>query len=131
MVPSRFSLEKLINYIICAIFFLFAYVQLNDPDPYVWVMVYGLVAILFGVSNFINLPKIMIQLIIVAMVLFALYHVEYFYKWLLSDDKSELFGDMVYAKPYIEGTREFMGLLIAIVAMIYLMKRSNSHSDLT
>lgn len=127
MAQSRFSLEKLINLIICAIFFLFAYVQLNDPDPYVWIMVYGLVAILFAVSNFVNIPKIIIQVIILAMLLFALYHARYFYDWLLSDDKSELFGDMIYNKPYIEGAREFMGLLIAIAALIYLLKRGNSH----
>ena len=123
MTPSLFSLEKLTNFIICAIFLLFAYVQLNDPDPYVWIIVYGLVAVLFAVSNFVRLPKILIQLVILAFVLFAFYHVDHFYDWLLSDNKSELFGDMIYDKPYIEGTREFMGLLIAIGALIYLLKR--------
>lgn len=123
MAPSLFSLEKLTNFIICAIFLLFAYVQLNDPDPYVWIIVYGLVAVLFAVSNFVRLPKILIQLVILAFVLFAFYHVDHFYDWLLSDNKSELFGDMIYDKPYIEGTREFMGLLIAIGALIYLLKR--------
>jgi hypothetical protein len=127
MAQSRFSIEKLINWLICAIFFLFAYVQLNDPDPYVWVMVYGLVAILFAVSNFVNIPKIIIKVFILTLLLFAFYHAEFFYEWLLSDDKSELFGDMIYAKPYVEGTREFMGLLIAIGALIYLLKRANSH----
>ncbi len=129
MARSRFSLEKLINLVICVIFFLFAYVQLNDPDPYVWVMVYGLVAILFVVSNFVRIPKIIFQAVILALVLFAFFHVGYFYDWLLSDDKSELFGDMVYDKPYVEGTREFMGLLIAIAALIYLLKRANSLPD--
>lgn len=123
MAPSLFSLEKLTNFIICAIFLLFAYVQLNDPDPYVWIIVYGLVAVLFAVSNFVRLPKILIQLVILAFVLFAFYHMDHFYDWLLSNNKSELFGDMIYDKPYIEGTREFMGLLIAIGALIYLLKR--------
>ena len=70
-----------------------------------------------------------IQVVILAFVLFAFYHVGNFYDWLLSNDKSELFGDMIYDKPYIEGAREFMGLLIAIGALIYLLKRSgNYHS---
>ncbi len=124
---SRFSLEKIINLFICAIFLLFTYVQLNDPDPYVWVMVYGLVAILFAVSSFFRIPKIIFQAVILALVLFAFFHVGYFYDWLLSDNKSELFGDMIYAKPYVEGTREFMGLLIAIGALIYLLKKSNKN----
>lgn len=127
MAQSLFSVKKLINFIICGIFFLFAYVQLNDPDPYVWIVVYGLVAVLFAVSNFVRIPRMMIQVVILAFALFAFYHVGHFYDWLLSDDKSELFGDMIYDKPYIEGTREFMGLLIAIGALIYLLKRPDKN----
>ena len=127
MARSLFSAKKLINFLICGIFLLFAYVQLNDPDPYVWVIVYGLVAVLFAVSIFVRIPKVMIQVVILAFILFAFYHVGNFYDWLLSNDKSELFGDMIYDKPYIEGAREFMGLLIAIGALIYLLKRSGNH----
>jgi len=127
MAQSLFSVKKLINILICCIFLLFAYVQLNDPDPYVWVIVYGLVAVLFAVSIFVRIPKVMIQVVILAFILFAFYHVGNFYDWLLSNDKSELFGDMIYDKPYIEGAREFMGLLIAIGALIYLLKRSGNH----
>jgi len=127
MAQSLFSVKKLINLLICCIFLLFAYVQLNDPDPYVWVIVYGLVAVLFAVSIFVRIPKVMIQVVILAFILFAFYHVGNFYDWLLSNDKSELFGDMIYDKPYIEGAREFMGLLIAIGALIYLLKRSGNH----
>ena len=123
MDQKRFLIENLIKLIISGIFLLFAYVQLNDPDPYVWILVYGLVATLFAVSIFVRIPKIIVQGVILAFGLFAFYHVGYFYDWLLSNDKLELFGDMIYEKPYIEGTREFMGLLIAIVALIYLMKR--------
>ena len=125
MSQSHFSIGKLINWIICALFLMFAIVQLNDPDPYVWVMIYGLVGLLFAGSNFVSVPKIVIQLVIIALALFALFHANFFYDWLLSNDKSELFGDMIYDKPYIEGTREFMGLLIAVGALIYLLKKSN------
>ena len=125
MAESHFSLSKLINWIVCVVFLLFAFVQLNDPDPYVWVAIYGLIAIFFAVSNFRNIPKIIIQVLIIGLVLFALYHVGYFYEWLLSNDKSELFGDMIYDKPNIEGTREFMGLVIASGALVYLLKKSN------
>jgi len=125
MAESHFSLSKLINWIISVIFLLFAFVQLNDPDPYVWVAIYGLIAILFAISNFRHIPKIIIQVFIIGLVFFALYHVGYFYDWLLSNDKSELFGDMIYDKPYVEGTREFMGLIIAVGALIFLLKKSN------
>ena len=63
-------------------------------------------------------------MIIVALFVFALFHLGYFYDWLMSDDKSEIFGEMVYEKPYIEGTREFLGLFIAMAALLYLYKNS-------
>ena len=49
MAESHFSLGNLINWIVCVVFLLFAFVQLNDPDPYVWVAIYGLIAIFFAV----------------------------------------------------------------------------------
>jgi len=116
--------EKWTNSILFLVFALFAYVQLNDPDPYIWVLVYGTAALLFGLSNFVKVPRIIILLIIVALFVFALFHLGYFYDWLMSDDKSEIFGEMVYEKPYIEGTREFLGLFIAMAALLYLYKNS-------
>ena len=38
------------NLAIAVIFALFAYVQLNDPDPWRWVALYGAVAILYGLA---------------------------------------------------------------------------------
>jgi hypothetical protein len=48
--------------------------------------------------------------------------VNFFLDWLSRDDRSELFGEMVCKKPYIESTREFLGLLIAIGSLLYLLK---------
>ena len=116
-------MKKAINWLLCAIFLLFAYVQFNDPDPYVWVFIYGAVAVLFGISNFIVIPKIVLMALIIALVLFSLFHLGYFIDWLQSDKHSELFGEMVYEKPYMEGTREFMGLIIAIISLFYLYRQ--------
>ena len=117
-------MKKIINWILCVVFLLFAYLQFNDPDPLIWVMVYGTVAVFFAVSNFVTIPKIVFYTVILGLVLFSIMHFDFFTAWLKSDDKSELVGDMVYEKPYIEGTREFMGLLIAIGALIYLFKQN-------
>ncbi len=121
-------MKKIINWILCIVFLLFTYLQFNDPDPLIWVMVYGTVAVFFAVSNFIAIPKIVFYTLILGLILFSIMHFDFFTTWLKSDDKSELVGDMVYEKPYIEGAREFMGLLIAIVALIYLVKQNTSKS---
>ncbi len=121
-------MKKIINWILCIVFLLFTYLQFNDPDPLIWVMVYGTVAVFFAASNFITIPKIVFYTLILGLILFSIMHFDFFTTWLKSDDKSELVGDMVYEKPYIEGAREFMGLLIAIGALIYLVKQNTSKS---
>lgn len=122
-------MKKFINWALCIVFLLFAYLQLNDPDPLVWVLVYAVVAVFFAVSNFIRIPGLVFYSVILAMVLFSLMHFGFFTEWLKSDDKTELVGEMVYEKPYIEGTREFMGLLIAIGALIYLKKQHSKEGE--
>ncbi|MBT3442589.1 MAG: hypothetical protein HN440_02610, partial [Flavobacteriaceae bacterium] len=42
--------------------------------------------------------------------------------YLETENKEEIFGEMVYDKPYLEGTREFIGLLIAAFGIIYQLK---------
>ena len=113
-------MKKAINWLLCVIFLLFAYVQFNDPDPYVWVVIYGVVALLFGMSNFIVIPKMVLAALISGLVIFSIFHLGYFIDWLQSENHSELFGEMVYEKPYIERTREFMGLIIAISSLLFL-----------
>ncbi|MFN5375779.1 MAG: transmembrane 220 family protein, partial [Chitinophagaceae bacterium] len=34
------------NYIFSGVFILFALLQINDPDPYVWIPIYGVVALI-------------------------------------------------------------------------------------
>lgn len=121
-------MKKYINWALFTVFLLFAYLQLNDPDPIIWVVVYGTVALFFALSNFIKIPKIVFYTVIFAMILFSIMHFGFFTDWLQSDNKSELVGDMVYEKPYIEGTREFMGLLIAILALGYLLRQHSKSS---
>ncbi|WKK65659.1 transmembrane 220 family protein [Lutimonas zeaxanthinifaciens] len=118
------KLIKWINWILFFLFASFAYVQLNDPDPYIWVLIYGSVSVLFGLSNFMKVPRWIHQFLIAAFLLYAIFHLGFFYDWLMTDEKSEIFGEMVYKKPYIEGTREFLGLLIAGFSLLFLYKNS-------
>jgi hypothetical protein len=42
---------QLFRYITAFVFILFAYVQFNDPDPFIWIMAYLLVAGQSVISN--------------------------------------------------------------------------------
>jgi hypothetical protein len=115
---------KVINWILFVIFLLFALVQLNDPDPLIWFVTYFIVALFAILSNFIRIPKWYYYLAVAGLVIFALFHANYFMEWIITENKGELFGEMVYEKPYIEGTREFMGLVLALMAIIYLLRKT-------
>lgn len=114
---------KIINVILFIVFILFALVQLNDPDAAIWFSIYGIVAFVCLMANFRRVSKIILWVLIIALVLYSLSYVNFFIEWFKIDHKEELFGKMVYEKPYLEGTREFLGLLIAVSALIYQLKR--------
>jgi hypothetical protein len=103
---------------------LFALVQLNDPDPYVWFAIYILVALALIASIFVSLPMWAIYMAAAGLILYAGFHASYFMEWLSSDNPGELFGEMSEDKYYLEGTREFLGLLIALAAVVYLVAQN-------
>lgn len=116
----RFNVIKIILFIIFA---LFAIVQLNDPDPIHWFTIYGLVALISLIAIFRNIPKLLIYILSFALLVYAGYHFLYFIDYIQMEDKKELFGEMVYEKPYLEGTREFLGLVLAAAALLFQLKK--------
>jgi len=113
--------SKIVNVIIALLFFLFAKLQLNDPDPIVWFSIYAVIGIMFVYSTFRLLPNWILYLTLAGTLGFAIYHLPYFLEWIKTENKSELFGEMQSERYYIEGTREFMGLLIVLLALTYLL----------
>ena len=116
--------RKAISVIFSLLFVWFAIIQLNDPDPYHWFAIYLLVAIIHVVGLFKPLSKKLLWVVIVGLLAYSLYHFAYFMHWLEIDNKSEIFGEMVYDKPYLEGTREFLGLLICALSLLYPLKKT-------
>ena len=114
--------KKIINYILFIIFVLFAFMQLNDPDNALWFSIYLFVALICLVSNFKVIPKPILIITIVGLLGYSLFHFSLFLDYLQIDNKKEIFGEMVYQKPYLEGSREFLGLLIAAIAIFYQLK---------
>lgn len=97
----------------------FAFVQVNDPDPILWILVYGNMAVLCVLAMF----KIFFKKWIVGTgVLYLIYAAFLFpgaWEWLQSPDRSLLVDDLAKMQYlYIEETREFLGLVICIAALI-------------
>lgn len=109
--------KKTINYILFFLFLSFAVVQLNDADGLLWFFIYLIVSGICLLSTFRTIPKSILRILIGALCVYAAFHFSLFIDFLQTDQKEEFFGEMVYDKPYLEGSREFLGLIIAIIAV--------------
>lgn len=115
--------KKNINFILGILFIIFAFLQLNDPDNLLWFLIYIFVAIICLYSNFKPIPRLLLILTLVGLLTYSAFHFSLFIDYLKTENKGELFGEMVYEKPYLEGSREFIGLLMAALGVFYQLKR--------
>src|SRR5690349_4884183 len=111
---------RIVNFLLAVMFILFAFLQLNDLDPVIWILIYGSMAVLSIMAMF---EFYLLKLIIFLIVIFAGYSIFYFdgvVAWLQSSNKGALFDDlakMIYW--YVEEAREFLGLMICIIVLIF------------
>jgi hypothetical protein len=116
---------KVLNFILAVLFLLFAFVQVNDPDPVLWIAIYGSMAVLAVLAMFHIHPQ---KVLIVLLIVYVAYSLLYFpgvLEWLSRENKSELFDDIAKMDhQYIEDTREFLGLWICIAVLIFYLIRS-------
>ena len=113
-------LLSILNAIFCVSFILFAYVNLNDSDSWLWVPIYMVAAICCGFAIFdIFYPRIYLG----AISFYLIYAIILFFAkdgvrdWILKYRSPSLVESMQASKPYIEKTREFFGLLIISAAL--------------
>lgn len=108
---------KLISAVFFLIFAAFAGLQFNDPDPVLWVLLYGIVALFSLLRIFGYYHKYVLVILMIIIGGFSLMYLPGMVEWLVTPHKEEIFGEMVYEKPYIEETREFFGLVLAFLAL--------------
>ena len=114
--------QKIKNLILFLLFAIFALLQLNDFDCELWVSIYLIVSLLCLYNTFKAIPKSILILSIIALMTYSAFHFSLFIDYLNTENKEEIFGEMVYDKPYLEGTREFIGLLLAAFGIMYQIK---------
>jgi hypothetical protein len=110
---------KVLNLLLAVLFVVFAFVQINDPDPALWILIYGVMAVSCVLAAFgYYYPKILIGILI----LYTGYSLTYWSsisQWLKADNKAMLFDDVAKMENlYIEESREFLGLFICILVLI-------------
>ena len=98
----KVSKTKILRFALSTILLIFAGLQFNDPDPWRWVLLYGLVAVLGMVGSATqNSGRVLIS----AVYLCA--------SWWRFPATYHGIGEMVEFTPEIEQAREAIGLLIA------------------
>ncbi len=110
----------ILNTIFLISFLAFAYVNLNDPDAWLWVSIYMVAAVCCGLAIF---KKYYPTVYLLAMAFYLVYATLLFFSkdgvkdWIVKYNRPSIVETMQATKPYIEKTREFFGLLIITAAL--------------
>ena len=114
--------QKNIYFFISGLFLLFAIVQWNDPDPLIWMIFYGVMSLIYillalGKRFAFYLSVLMLTVSVVYMG-FILPEI---IKW-IKDGMPSIVQSMKATIPTIEYTREFLGLLLCLIACIWVIR---------
>src|SRR5687767_4389323 len=111
---------RIFNFVLAVMFLVFAFLQVNDPDPLLWILIYGIMAVTCILAAF-GIYKM--KFLVAIAVLFAAYSAIYFpgvLEWLGTQNKGDLFSEEMKAShPYIEEAREFLGLMICLAVLVF------------
>lgn len=112
---------KKFNIIFAFIFVVFALVQINDPDPYLWIPIYGfpaLLCVLNARKKYDAFPHLAVIVFCLVYALKLLLARDGVVDWVQLHHAENIVQSMKATKPWIEQTREFGGLLIIIIVML-------------
>lgn len=118
---------KIVNLILAVMFLLFAFVQVNDPDPILWILIYGAMAVVCILAAFKVYQKWLLAGMLVGLIAYSSVFLDGVREWWSQEDKSALFDDVAKMEHiYIEESREFLGLMICVAVLIFQLIRSRS-----
>jgi len=113
---------KILHVTLAVLFLTFTIVQFNDPDPLLWILIYGTMmglCILAALKFFY--PKVMMIQAGIYLV-YAIFLWPGVSQWFASEDKAMLFDDLAKMQfPYIEESREFLGLTICLIVLSFYL----------
>jgi hypothetical protein len=115
-------IQKNIYFIISGLFLLFAIVQWNDPDPVIWMIFYGVMSLIYIL---LALGKRFAFYISVLMLITCIINMGFILpeiiKW-IKDGMPSIVQSMKATIPSIEYTREFLGLLLCLIACVWVIR---------
>ena len=116
-------MKKHVGLIFAILFFLFAALQYNDPDPWSWIAIYGVVSIASLLQWLGKIKHKLLLLFAIGFLAVTLSYAPELLNW-AQNGFSNIAGEMKAENPHIELVRETFGLAIASAALFYLYRIS-------
>ncbi|MEO1261279.1 MAG: transmembrane 220 family protein [Bacteroidota bacterium] len=113
---------KVTNLILAVVFLLFAYFQVNDPDPYLWMLLYFFLAAVCLFSAYGRRNKYIIWMGIAGCTIWIFLLLPEFINW-INMGMPNIAGQMKAEEPHIEFTREFLGLGICLAVLFWQLRK--------
>ena len=111
---------KVFNIIFCFVFIVFAALQYNDPDPYVWIPIYMYTAVLCWLAarqRYFTKAYLLGIAVYTIYAIYKMFDANGLLDWIKLHHAENIAGTMKAERPWIEETREFFGLVILIVVL--------------
>jgi len=106
-------IQKIVSAVLGIMFLAFASLQYNDPDPLIWYLAYGVIALVSFAYVKYSLPNwVLVGLIVIYVVIGIM---------LFPGDFNGITGIMDDDHPEIELARESLGLGICSMAFLYFL----------
>lgn len=128
--PPMNAKMKIFNIAFCLIFILFAALQYNDPDPYLWMPIYLYTAVLCGLAargKFYPGAYLLGIIVYAGYAGYKIFDRNGLIDWIQQHNAENIAETMKATKPWIEESREFFGLVILIVVLVveyrYVMRK--------
>ena len=114
---------KIINITLTIVFIIFAILQFNDPDPFLWSLWYFVIAIISGMAIWKKYSKPFIKFCIFLGIVWIGTLIPKFLEW-VNLGMPSIIDTMKVTEPHIEFTREFLGLIISLLVLIFQFTQS-------
>lgn len=111
--------KKLVDGFLLIVFLAFTVLQLNDPDSVYWVAIYGFIVVIVLLAMLGKQPQVVLKGALIVYFLLLIYYSPALYSWIFRHHAANIAQSMSTEKMYIEEAREFFGVLLCFIIIVF------------